>query len=40
MPIAKNIVKEHHGKIWFTSKVGKGTKFFMTLLLKGPQNRK
>ncbi|MDP1836732.1 MAG: hybrid sensor histidine kinase/response regulator [Chlamydiales bacterium] len=31
LSIAQKIVQEHNGKIWFTSEVGKGTKFFVTL---------
>lgn len=29
--IAKNIVEAHHGKIWFVSKLGKGTTFYFTV---------
>lgn len=32
--ITKNIIEQHHGKIWFTSKEGKGTTFSFTLPLK------
>lgn len=33
MPIAKGIVEEHKGKIWFTSTPGKGSNFYFTLPL-------
>lgn len=31
LAIAKNIVEEHHGKIWFVSKENKGSTFFFSL---------
>lgn len=31
--IAKNIVEAHNGKIWFESKIGRGTVFYVTLPL-------
>lgn len=34
MPIAKNLVEAHEGKIWFESEVGKGTTFYVTLPVK------
>ena len=34
LSISKQIVEQHGGKIWCTSKVGKGTTFFVSLPLK------
>ncbi len=33
--VAKNIVEQHHGKIWFTSAENSGTTFFVSLPLPG-----
>jgi len=34
LSISKGIVEAHNGKIWFESKQGKGTKFFILLPIK------
>ena len=34
LSLAKNIVEAHHGKIWITSQVGKGTTFYFTVPLE------
>lgn len=34
LPLAKKIVEAHNGKMWITSKVGKGTTFHFTLPVK------
>lgn len=35
LPIARNIVEAHGGRIWAESKVGEGTKIYFTLPLRG-----
>jgi len=37
--IARNIINAHGGKIWFSSKKGKGTTFFFTIPLHSPTNQ-
>ncbi len=35
LPIARDIVGLHHGKIWVESEVGRGSRFFVKLPMKG-----
>jgi signal transduction histidine kinase len=37
MPISKNLVEAHGGRLWFDSAVGKGTSFFVSLPVKSEQ---
>ena len=38
--VAKNIIKNHNGKIWFKSQEGVGTTFFIELPIKQPEKEK
>jgi PAS domain S-box-containing protein len=37
LPIVKQLVEMHHGKVWFESETGKGTTFFVTLPFEQPE---